>query len=127
MPGPFPYRSGFGFGRSPAPVCDVVISWGGQSKPLEALIDSGASGTVIPDSLAIELNLRKIGEERARGYSEQVQVHNRYVADINFYGLMLRRYPVVGVPNRTTGIIGRDILNRYVTTLHGPRLEFSLA
>ena len=125
MPGPFPYKTGFG--RTPAPICDVVISWEGQSKPLIALIDSGASGTLIPDSLAIELNLRKIGEQKTVGYNEQVEVHNRYVATITFCGLELPRFPVVGVRNRTTGLIGRDILNRHITILHGPRLEFSFA
>ena len=120
MPGPSPYRQGFG--RTPAPVFDVAISWQGQRRVLEALVDSGASGTIVPESLALDLNLRKIGERTISGYDHRPERRSQYAVDIDFLGLLLRNFPVVAVPNRTYALIGRDILNRYVTTLDGPRL-----
>lgn len=110
----------------PAPVSDITISWQGQQKMLEALIDSGASGTIIPASLVDELNLRKIGETVVRGYDDRQETRNRYAIDVNFLGLIIRNFPVVSVPNRTYVLVGRDILNRRTTTLHGPQLEFTL-
>lgn len=124
MPGPFPYRSGFG--STPAPAGDITISWHGQADRLQALIDSGASGTVIPDSLVSKLSLRKIDEIRASGFDGKVEIRGVYVADIDFLGLRFNRHPVVAGPNRTYALIGRDILNRYTTTLYGPRREFAI-
>lgn len=122
MAGPFAYRSGFG--PTPAPVEDVTIGWRGRVEPLQALIDSGASGTLIPDSLVAKLALRKIGEVKASGYdASKVEPRDLYAADIVFLGFRFDRHPVVAVP-RTYVLIGRDLLNRYKTTLDGPRLEF---
>ena len=124
MAGPFPYKSGYG--PTPAPVEDVTIGWRGRTEPLQALIDSGASGTLIPESLVTTLALRKIGEIRASGYnSSRVYVLNLYAVDIRFLGFRFDRHPVVAVP-RTYALIGRDLLNRYKTTLDGQRLEFTV-
>ena len=123
MPGPFPYRDGFG--STQAPACDITISWQGKSKILPALIDSGASGTLIPDSLAAELSLRKIREKRVSGWDKRVESRSEYVANINFLGFMFPNQPVVGAA-RDYVLIGRDILNRYTTTLNGRQLEFSV-
>lgn len=124
MAGPFAYRSGFGF--TPAPAEDVMISWRGRTEHLQALIDSGASGTLIPESLVSKLSLRKIATIKTSGYDGRVEWRSVYVADISFLGFTFDRHPVVAAP-RTYALIGRDILNRYKTMLDGPRLEFSLA
>ena len=123
MAGPFAYKSGFG--PTPAPSEDVMIGWGGCTETLQALIDSGASGTTIPDKLVSKLALRKIGETKASGYNGQVERRNIYSADILFLGFTFNKHPVVAVP-RTYALIGRDILNRYKTILDGPRREFAV-
>ena len=124
MPGPFPYRQGFG--STPAPACEITIGWRGVTRTLAALIDSGASGTLIPISLVSELQLRKTGEQRVSGYDQRVEIRGRYAADLELFGVALPSVPVVAIPQRAYVLIGRNILNRYTTTLYGRELQFSL-
>lgn len=124
MPGPFPYRQGFG--NTPAPACDVTISWQGNNVVVPALIDSGAAGTTIPGALVTTLALRKVSEMLVSGATSAAQLYGVYVVDLNFLGLVFNKYPVVALPHRDYVLIGRDILNLYTTTLAGPPQEFSI-
>jgi len=92
---------------------------------LQALIDSGASGTTIPETLVPKLALRKISEIDTSGYDGRTARRSIYSADIVFLGFVFSKHPVVAVP-RDYALIGRDILNRYKTILDGPRLEFAV-
>ena len=124
MPGPFPYQRGFG--STPAPICDITVSWEGRTLTVPALIDSGASGTVIPDSLVTPLSLRKIREIPVTGVEGRRELRSMYVVDIGFLGFQFPSHPVIGIPRRTFALIGRDILNRHTATLRGRTLEFSV-
>lgn len=119
----FPYK--LGYGSTPAPVEDVTFGWQGRTETVGALIDSGASATTIPESLVPKLGLRKIGELNASGYDGQTEKRSIYSADIAFLGFTFNKHPVVAVP-RPYALIGRDILNRYKTTLDGPVLQFAV-
>lgn len=121
MAGPFPYKPGYG--STPAPAGDVTFGWQGRTEMVAALMDSGASGTTIPETLVSKLQLRKIGEINARGYNGQPELRGMYSADIAFLGFTFNKHPVMAVP-RPYALIGRDILNRYKTTLDGPLLQF---
>lgn len=124
MLGPFPYLSGFG--RTQAPACQLKIEWGGRVHHIRALIDSGASASCIPDQTAQALGLRLIGEGNVGGaVSESSQKRRYYIANLEFFNLTFPNHPIVGLPN-TYAIIGRDILNLFVTTLNGPALQFSI-
>jgi hypothetical protein len=124
MPGPFPYLAGFG--STQAPACRLTIRWGGRNEEIQALIDSGASKTGIPESIVQILNLRKISENSVGGaVTKQRYICSVYVTDLEFLGLSFQSLPVYGLPHEYA-LIGRDILNRYITTLHGPELQFSL-
>jgi len=104
------------------------ITNGGVVRDLPALLDTGADITVIPEHTAAALGLQQI--------SDDLELHDAsggvtpdapmYVADLEFDGFVARRlgitttkYPVI--------LIGRDVLNDYVATFNGPRLEFTLA
>ena len=89
-----------------------------------ALIDSGASGTLIPESVVSGLSLRKIGERRASGVYSPPRMVPIYKVDLDFVGFDFQNHPVSTQP-RDYALIGRDVLNRYLTELNGPRLEFS--
>lgn len=125
MAGPFPYQ--WGFGSTPAPAFDLALSWRGKTRVVRALVDSGASGTTIPTSVVSELALRKISEARVSGAIGSAEPRSVYVVDLDFVGVLLSNHPVVALAEKEYALIGRDILNRYVTTLNGPALEFSVA
>ena len=124
MPGPFPYLPGFG--STPAPVCRLTLSWNGSTEEIEALVDSGASRTGIPETMVQKLNLRKIREGAVGGaVTSQRQMRGLYIANVSFLELNFPNHPVIGLPNNYA-LIGRDILNLYITTLHGPYQQYSL-
>ncbi|MCH8041214.1 MAG: retroviral-like aspartic protease family protein [Nitrospinae bacterium] len=124
MPGPFPYLPGFG--PTQAPACRLRVTWNGRSEEIDALIDSGASNTTIPEVIAKILNLRKVGEELVGGaVTSQREMRNLYVTNLDFLGLNFPSHPVFGLP-KDYALIGRDILNLYITTLHGPNQQYSL-
>ena len=123
MPGPFPYRAGFG--PTPAPACDVVVSAAGQSIPLQGLLDTGASQTTIPKALIARLNLAKQGEGQAGGAFGPSKIIGLYVVDLEFLGLAFPNHPVFE-SDPDFVLIGRDILNRYTATFTGPLSQFEI-
>ena len=127
MAGPFAYQNGYG--STPAPACEIQLSWNGQTQTIPALIDSGASGTLIPRAAALALNLRQVGERRASGAFGPANMTRLYVVNVNFLGITFPNHPVAapGPPgDRAYALIGRDILNRHETVLNGPRLQFTI-
>jgi predicted aspartyl protease len=125
MPGPFPYHNGYG--ATLAPACEITLSWQGRTVTIPALVDSGASGTLIPQSAAKTLRLQKVGERRASGAYGKPQQTPLYRVNIDFLGFVFPDHPVTEFDsNRQFALIGRDILNRYQTLLNGPASEFSI-
>ena len=113
------------FRISPAPACEITLSWGGSTVTVSALVDSGASGTLIPQSVATTLSLPKIGERRVRLFWPP-RLKAIYRVDVDFWGLILQDHAVAPSEDRPYALIGRDVLNRYRTLLDGPALEFSV-
>ena len=127
MPGPFHYQNGYG--ATSAPACQIQLSWNGQTHTISALIDSGASGTLIPRSAAQVLNLRQIGERRASGAFGPANMTQIYRVNLDFLGIAFPNHVVAtpGPPgDRAYALIGRDILNLYQTLLNGPGLQFTV-
>jgi hypothetical protein len=46
-------------------------------------------------------------------------------AHLEIAGRQFTAFPVIGL-SLTVGLVGRDILNHFVTTLDGPRKDFSI-
>ena len=123
MPGPFPYRAGFG--PTPAPACDVVVISAGQRSAVQGLIDTGASNSTIPKALVARMNLTKQGQARATGAYGGGGLVGLYVVDLEFLGLTFVNHPVWEADPDYV-LIGRDILNLYTAMFHGPRREFDI-
>lgn len=124
MPGPIPYLGHAG--SRPGPFCEIIVSWHGRTERIRALLDSGADGTIVPMPTIATLALDRIGDARVKGVQGPRQLRGVYRADIDFLGFPFIAHPVVGVPDRDYALVGRDILNRYLTTLDGPNLQFSV-
>lgn len=135
MPGPFNYlttatipSSGLSVDfRSHAPVSEVTISFRGNLETLPALLDSGASRTVIPLRVANALRLIALDDEVSVTFGSGESVDFRmYLTDLRFLGWDFTKHAVIGMQKRNHVTIGREILNLYKTTLDGPNLQFSI-
>jgi gag-polyprotein putative aspartyl protease len=124
LPGPIPYEQGFG---PPAPICKIHISWNGEKEVVDALLDSGASRTVIPSRLIDILKLRQTGTGQAGGAFAKKQRRPRYQADV-VVSLLNKEFPAltVYVQDEDFALIGRDVLNKQYLILDGPAETFSI-
>lgn len=90
----------------------------------EALIDSGSGVTLIPKQMAIDLDLKPSNYRRIRDFqrkhTELKPVYPILVTIGNFEELM-EVYETDG-----NSIIGRDVLNRYKTTLFGKQQKWEI-
>lgn len=103
----------------PAPVLPLRLGAPGEelSLSLVALVDSGADTTVIPVEVVSRLRLPRVGEIGIRGVGgvrQRAQIHTVMVEVAGFRG------SVEAIALGSEGLIGRDLLNRWVVTLRGP-------
>lgn len=103
----------------PAPVLPVRLGTPGEetSYSLIALVDTGADTTVIPLEVATRLRLPRVGEVAVRGVGgtrHRAAIHTVMVEVAGF------RDSVEAIALGGEGLIGRDLLNRWVVTLRGP-------
>lgn len=104
----------------PAPVLPVRLATPDEepSYSLIALVDSGADTTVIPLEVATRLRLPRVGEVAVRGVGGARQRATIYMVMVEVAGF---RGPVEAIGLGQEGLIGRDLLNRWVVTLRGPQ------
>jgi predicted aspartyl protease len=118
-----PYSPSF---RPPAPVLAVRVAAPGREPAvgLQALVDTGADLSVIPRSTVDALALPQVSSTRIQGVTgvaESAPVH----------AAMLQ---IAGAPELVEvvawgdeAILGRNVLNRYVLELDGPRETLTLS
>ena len=110
----------------PAPVVELEITSESSGATLEALVDSGADSTCIPERVAAALELQPVSAllvGGADGRSENRLVYRAY--SINFNGISLVNFAVIGMPIEY-GIVGRDLMNKFMFRLNGPSLLFTI-
>jgi aspartyl protease family protein len=93
---------------------DGHYHWPGSvgGRPVEFLVDTGATGTAIPASLARELGLREIGRVRsntAGGMVEATMVAGDLALD---GGVRADRLPMAALPQLAAPLLGMDVLGR---------------
>lgn len=109
----------------PAPVLPMRLGAPGQelSYSMVALVDTGADTTVIPEEVAHRLRLPRVGEIGVRGVGgvrQRAQIHTVMVEVAGF------RVAVEAIALGSDGLVGRDLLNRWVVTLRGPEQEMQV-
>jgi predicted aspartyl protease len=92
---------------------------------IEAKVDTGADGCVIPAKLKDEWNLNKTGEDTYLDYTGNGRKEPIYDIRVIIEGLISK---IVGatVGNRTTLLLGRDILNDLILHADGKVQFFTL-
>jgi predicted aspartyl protease len=121
MSGPFPYHLRE---MPPYPGASVSVSWGNHYEQCWAVIDTGSNHTIIPAWLVGALHLRRLNDEvDVSGPQMLTEKQSLYAANLAFLGLTFDAHPVVplGWPEI---LIGRDIINKWVLTLDGPKQTF---
>jgi len=113
----------------PAPILEVTVSNPHKPEvegiPKEALIDSGAFMTAVPEDFVDKLKIlpaRKI--KGVKGYKGKGQSHSTYFVDVSFNGYAF--YTEVMAVKRKNVLIGRDILNQLKLILDGKNLNFDI-
>ena len=94
----------------------------GKSRgPLTAKIDTGASITVIPRSLARELELYPFDKRLVWGFRGTPSVELTFPVDITVEGHVVEFVEVI-LDEEGDFLLGRDVLNQLVLVLNGPSL-----
>lgn len=117
-----PTYDGVGF-DPPAPVAEALVAGPGGQVAVTMLLDSGADVTLVPRYVAqaVGASLESLGVVLASYDGNQTSWDVAEVR-LDFSGYRFRGAYVVADTDR--GVIGRDILNRLVLVLDGPREEW---
>lgn len=95
-----------------------------QSVEVEALIDSGASGTLIPESIAEQLALQPMNKTIMKDFQGKV-IGEKPVYHIKVIIDSLE-FNVDAAETEGFAIIGRDVLNKITTTLQGIQQKWEM-
>ena len=109
----------------PAPALTITLHFKRKSVSEIALLDTGSDITTITDRAVRTLGLNPIGEITVSGATGSSAQKRLYRADLHFFGIRYRNHALT-LLNTSYMLIGRDILNEWITTLDGPKLRFFL-
>lgn len=109
--------------RPPAPVIPVTVSSPDGARSLggiEALLDTGADQTILPLSLAAQLNPPVVGQVAARGFGGQPYLLDVYRVLVEVPGVVSTLLDVPAHSGESYILLGRDVLNQFRVTFDGP-------
>lgn len=124
----------FDYNRSIIPPAPVVLAeWRSPAYPkahnperLLALVDSGASCSVVPLSVIDSLRLCQVDEVEAGGYNDKEEdfiTKPVYSVHLTIPPLQPIFAAVIPKDSGDYAIIGRDIINEWLLTLDGPKFK----
>ncbi len=119
----FPYLASY---SPPAPGLDIRLAYPGEDfpgRPLSALVDTGADGTLVPLRLLDEINAPIVDQMRIRSHWGEWRRVDIYTVDIEVAGLRFPAVEVVGDEKDEEIILGRNFLNWLHLLLEGPSLR----
>jgi hypothetical protein len=124
----YPFLSMPGEEGTVAPACPVTIRGGASALRELALIDTGASQTMLTTRIVRDLALQpdvSLPIVRVYGAVSGSELACQYVVDVEMLGFVFKHVGV-HLGRRDYAIIGRDILDRVVLHVDGPRQEFRI-
>jgi predicted aspartyl protease len=106
----------------PLPVCNVVlaVTSTGLHVAVEAVIDTGADGTIIPVQHLQEIGARRAFETALRSQWGELRVVYLYLVDLQIGDFTFPGVYVVGDELGQEAVLGRNVLNRLRLLLDGP-------
>jgi predicted aspartyl protease len=99
----------------------MVTSAAGRAIQLQAMIDTGADATIVPVRYLRQIGAQPAFEASLRSHWGERRPVFLYLVDLKTGGLTLPSVFVVGDDRGDETILGRDVLNKLVVTLHGPQ------
>jgi predicted aspartyl protease len=115
----YPYNRSY---QPAMPVVEIELGKGGRpefGKTHEALVDSGADGTLVPVDILEEIGARSVGAARIRSVLGESQVADIYLVSLRIGSHLLGAVRVVAGLEGEEIILGRNVLNQLVVTLNG--------
>jgi len=112
----------------PAPVLEVIVQHpktADLKTKVRAQLDPGSDISVLLESTAHAIRLRRDGELEVEGYDGLVARVPLCVVTLEVVGETLPPMSVVVMP-RSLAILGRDVLNHFILTFNGKDLTFEL-
>ena len=116
----FPYLDTY---YPPMPVLEIRLGYPGESLtqgPLVTIIDTGADGTLIPQSLLDQVGAPFVDDVRVRSHRGECRNMQIFTVDIGVGVLRLLAVEVVGDDRGEEIVLGRNVLNRLRLLLDGP-------
>jgi len=116
----FPYNDAY---QPPVPVCQVSFLGArtGQSVgPLDAILDTGADGTLVPQRYLETIGARRVMETGLRSQWGERRVVYLYLVTLRIGEIELPGTYVVGDDRSDEIVIGRNVLNQLLIRLDGP-------
>ncbi len=107
----------------PIPVLEIQLGYPTEALalgPLVAIVDTGADGTLIPQTLLDDIGAPLIDEVRMRSQWGEPRRAQMFAVDVGIGDLRLPGVEVVGDEMSGEIILGRNILNRLKLLLDGP-------
>ena len=105
------------------PAFEVRLGYPGQSlgsEPLLAIVDTGADGTLVPQSLLDEIGAPFTDEARLRSHWGEWRNVSLFTVDLGIEDFRLPGVEVVGDDQEQEIVLGRNVLNRLKLLLDGP-------
>jgi len=112
----------------PAPFLDIAIllpTGIARREEMRAKLDTGADISAIPTDVVVRLGLQPTRTIPVEGYDGVVTHLRTYVIALEMPVARFQRLEVIAVPENYA-ILGRDVLNRFLTTLDGPNQAFTM-
>lgn len=124
---PFPYRM-ISYGEPPAPALNIdVIANNIEKKGVLALLDSGASITLIPQSIIEEIQPSIVDVPVRFGFTGGEVESLLYALKIRIPKVGTWYVEVVGYAGLSYALIGRDVLNKWSLFLKGRSKIFEIS
>lgn len=123
----------FDYDRSylpPAPVVTLTVdgySDSVQPATIQAMVDSGADGTMLPTAVLTQIQASYVDSVRMSGITGMVERRDRYRVRLQIGDIVIKGIDAVAVESETGGLIGRDVLNQLIVTLNGLATELTVA
>lgn len=121
-----PYDSGY---VPSAPCLDIRLGAPDESfveQPLKALVDTGADVTIVPARYIEPLGLQIDNRKALRSSWGERRPVNVYLLDVGIGDLRLPLIEIVVDDRGSEAILGRNVLNRLVMVLDGPKQTLQL-
>jgi predicted aspartyl protease len=107
----------------PMPALEIQLGYPGEALvlgPMMAIVDTGADGTLVPQSLIDEIGAPFVDDIRVGSQWGEWRNMQLFTVDVGIGRLRLPAVEVVGDDQSAEIVLGRNILNRLKLLLDGP-------